>query len=72
MAIAYGVGILVSIVAVILWLMIMMLIRGAIAFIIENSGVSGVIIILLLFVFAAIKYGNISIKLIWMGLKFRK
>lgn len=65
MAIARGVGLLVAIVAVLLCFMIMMVVRGLLAFLLHKWGVSGVVLIVGLFVYGAMRYGNMSGKLIW-------
>jgi hypothetical protein len=64
-AIARGVGILVAIVAILMWFMIMMMMRAIIAFVVQTLGVSGVILLVTIFVGWVMKYGNVSFKLIW-------
>ena len=65
MAIARGVGILVAIVAVLMWFMIMMMGRAIIAFTLNKWGVSGVVAMLAIFVGCVMRYGKVSSKLIW-------
>jgi len=65
MAIARGVGLLVAIVAVLLCFMIMMVVRGMLAFLLHKWGASGVLILVGSFVYAVMRYGNMSTKLIW-------
>jgi hypothetical protein len=65
LAIARGVGILAGIVAVLMWFMIMMMGRAIIAFTQNKWGVSGVALVLAIFVGLVMRYGKVSSKLIW-------
>eukprot|EP01039_Chlorochromonas_danica_P000401 gene402-434_t len=66
---ARGVGVLVAIVAVLMWWMIMTIIRALLAWFIQLWGVSGVLAIVTVFVIACMKYGNMSAKVIWVMLR---
>lgn len=69
MAIARGVGLLVAIVAVLVCFMIMMVARALIAYMIHKWGVTGVTVIVGVFVYLAVRYGNMSTKMIWTFLR---
>ena len=69
MAIARGVGLLVAIVAILICIMILMVIRACIAFSLQKIGVTGVITVVGLLVWGALKYGQMSIKPILMFLR---
>lgn len=69
LVLARGVGVLVAIVAILSWFMIMMLFRAALAWLIHIWGVTGVALMVGLIVFAAVKYGRMSAKTIWIVLR---
>jgi hypothetical protein len=67
MMLARGVGLLVAIVAVLMWFMLMMLVRACLAWLVHIWGVSGVGLLVALFVLGAMRYGHMpSAKLIWI------
>lgn len=66
--IARGVGFLVAIVAIILAILVMMLLKAFIVYNLHKLGVSGVTIVIALFIWAIIKYGHISSKFVWIML----
>lgn len=63
--IARGVGFLVAIVAILLCFMFMMVARAFIAFLLYNVGVTGIVLLTGLAVFGAMRYRNVSPKIIW-------
>ncbi len=64
MAIAKGVGLLVAIMAVLMCFMIMMVARAVLSYMIHKWGVSGVVVLAGLCVYGAMRYGNMSTKVI--------
>ncbi|RYG99063.1 hypothetical protein EON65_50705 [archaeon] len=66
MMLARGVGILVAIVAVLMWFMIMMIVRACLAWLVHIWGVSGIVLLVTIFVLGAMKYSQMSGKLIWV------
>ena len=63
--IARGVGFLVAIVAILLCFMIMMVARALIAFLLHKCGVSGVLLLAATCVGGAMRYRNMSFKVIY-------
>ena len=63
--IARIVGILVAVVAVVMWFILMMMGRQLIVFLVGNIGVSGVAILAGCLVLWVINHGNVSFDLIW-------
>lgn len=66
MLLARAVGFLVAIVAAVMWLMVMMTIRALLIWFVHVWGVSGVVLVVSVFVLGAMKYANMSGKLIWV------
>ena len=68
-AIARGVGLVVAIVAVLLWFMLMMVLRALLAFCLNKFGVSGIALLIVSLIYGAMKYRNMSGKVIWSTLR---
>lgn len=66
MLMARVVGFLVAVVAAVMWFLIMMIVRALLVWCIHYWGVSGVIVIVAAIVLSAMKYANMSFKLIWV------
>ncbi len=64
MAVAKGVGLLVAIMAVLMCFMIMMVARALLSYMLHKWGISGVVIIVGICVYGAMRYGNMSTKVI--------
>ena len=62
---AVVVGTVVTIVAVLMWFMIMTLSRALIAFLFTTFGLSGIALILGLLILVTMKFGQVSFQLIW-------
>jgi len=63
--IARGVGFLVAVVAILLCFMIMMVARTFVALLVHQCGVIGVTVLSAAIVWAAMRYRNMSFKVIW-------
>ena len=62
---AVVVGTVVTIVAILMWFMIMTLSRALIAFLLTTFGLSGIALILGLLILVTMKFGQVSFQLIW-------
>lgn len=63
--IARGVGFLVAIVAILICFMVMMIARTLIALLLHQCGVVGVLLLTAVGVWCAMRYRNMSFKVIW-------
>lgn len=64
MAIAWGIGAVVTIVSIMMWLMIMMLSRALVAFVLDKLGILGITFILGATILLTMKFGHVSFQLI--------
>jgi glucan phosphoethanolaminetransferase (alkaline phosphatase superfamily) len=69
MAIAKGVGLLVSIVGILLFFIFVMIIRAIIAALLHKVGVTGIVLITWLCVYGAMRYGRMTTKMIKVFLR---
>ena len=65
MVMAIVVGTVVTIVAILMWFMIMTLSRALLAFLLNHFGLSGIALILGLVILVTMKFGQVSFQLMW-------